>query len=318
VTTSLLVEDQLVHVGYAEERDDLFVMALPAHKASAKEVSQIVRDTVRVLRLKHKTLARAFGQKNAGGGDLNEFFSVLFLDLLVNMQRLAMLGTPLLDTAAVLAAGPARFDQNLPAAQWLHLPDDVKFQIDDALSQLEAADFQEYSDDFYDAPREFNILGACLFHRGCLLASHLARDDLIDVLLWCRFNQILPLTHIQPVQKIVNWSEIFLTRRSVKRPTTGGGSQHSGGGDVAADTRTFLLVVGLGHEVLGILLETGGGASQPQGVVRPDPFYVDQATSTLEHLVDMVGEYSCLCVLLIFKYICAHTHIHLHTIYRLM
>jgi hypothetical protein len=33
VTTSLLVEDQLVHVGYAEERDDLFVMALPAHKA---------------------------------------------------------------------------------------------------------------------------------------------------------------------------------------------------------------------------------------------------------------------------------------------
>ena len=32
--------------------------------------------------------------------------------------------------------------QNLPAAHWLHLPDDVKFQIDDALSQFEAGDFQ--------------------------------------------------------------------------------------------------------------------------------------------------------------------------------
>jgi hypothetical protein len=230
-----------------------------------------------VLRLKHKTLARAFGQK-AAVGDLNEFFSVLFLDMLVNIQRLATLGTPLLDVSAVMAAGTARFDQSLPAAQWLHLPDDVKFQIDDALSQLEAADFQEYSDDFYDAAREFNILGACLFHRGRLLASHLTRDDMIDVLLWCQFNQILPLTRTQPVQQIVNWSEIYLTRRSVK-PTAAGD---------AADVRTFLLAVGLGHQVLGVILETGGGASLPLGVVRPDPFYVDQAVNTLEHLVDMV------------------------------
>ena len=35
--------------------------------------------------------------------------------------------------------------QNLPAAHWLHLPDDVKFQIDDALSQFEAGDFQVMS-----------------------------------------------------------------------------------------------------------------------------------------------------------------------------
>ena len=29
-----------MHVGYAEEREDLFIMALPATKCSAKEVSQ--------------------------------------------------------------------------------------------------------------------------------------------------------------------------------------------------------------------------------------------------------------------------------------
>ena len=32
VTSSLLVEDQLVHAGYAEEREDLFILALPAIK----------------------------------------------------------------------------------------------------------------------------------------------------------------------------------------------------------------------------------------------------------------------------------------------
>ena len=101
--------------------------------------------------------------------------------------------------------------QNLPAAHWLHLPEDVKFQIDDALSQLEAGDFQEYCDDFFDLPREFNILGSCLFHKveerflgglkgvmknsqGFLLASHLCRDDMVDVLLWANHKQILPLT----------------------------------------------------------------------------------------------------------------------------
>ena len=34
----LHLQDQLVHVGYAEEREDLFIMALPATKCSAKEV----------------------------------------------------------------------------------------------------------------------------------------------------------------------------------------------------------------------------------------------------------------------------------------
>ena len=157
ITSSLIIEDQLVHVGYAEEREDLFIMALPARKCSAKEVSQVVRDVVRVLRLQYKTLAKAFTQKNAG--NINEFFSIQFLDILVNIQKLNAHKKPLLDVSKVLWSNPARFDQNLPAAHWLHLPEDVKFQIDDALSQFEAADFQEFSEDFYDLPREFSILG---------------------------------------------------------------------------------------------------------------------------------------------------------------
>ena len=32
ITSSVILEDQLVHVGYAEEREDLFIMGLPASK----------------------------------------------------------------------------------------------------------------------------------------------------------------------------------------------------------------------------------------------------------------------------------------------
>ena len=52
ITSSILVEEDLVHVGYAEEREDLFIMALPSTKCSSKEVSQIVRsDSLGKLKL---------------------------------------------------------------------------------------------------------------------------------------------------------------------------------------------------------------------------------------------------------------------------
>ena len=274
MTSSLVVDEELVHVGYAEEREDLLVLALPASKASAKEVAQVVRDTVRVLRLKYKTLFRAFNQKNESA--LNELFSVLFLDILLDMKQLSGQGRPVLELSTVLAPAAARFQEKLPAAQLLQLPEQLKFQIDDALSQLESADFQEHSPDFYDAPREFNILGTCLFHKGFLVASHLPRDDMVDVLLWGEVHQVLPLTRLHPLQQLVSWTEVYPTTRSRQGPP------HS-----LPDTRWFLLLVGLGYQVLAVLLETGGGAATPTQVVRPDPFYVDQALKTLESLVDM-------------------------------
>ena len=48
------------------------------------------------------------------------------------------------------------------------------------------------------------------------------------------------------------------------------------------------MVVGLGYELLGVVLESGvGGCTEAQMNTRPDPFYVDQAASTLEHLEEM-------------------------------
>ena len=56
-----------------------------------------------------------------------------------------------------------------------------------------------------------------------------------------------------------------------------------------------MLVVGLGYQLLAVMVENGvGGCSEsPEDMsehplpIRPDPFYVDQAASTLEHLEEM-------------------------------
>ena len=37
--------------------------------------------------------------------------------------------------------------------------------------------------------------------QGYLVASHLPRDDMVDVVLWGRTNQLLPLTRIHPVHQ---------------------------------------------------------------------------------------------------------------------
>ena len=187
---------------------------------------------------------------------------------------------PLLDLSSLLSRAPAQFDSDLDAAHWLVLPEEVRFQVDDALSQFESADFQDASAsdeeasssaEMYCLPREFDVLGACLFHRGLLLSSHLPRGDLRDVLLWCRSKKLLRLTRTIPVHQIVAWSEVYLSRNRGR----------------ASKGRTFLLVVGLGHQVLATLLETDTGGCAATAVSRPDPFYVDQALNTLDHLEEM-------------------------------
>ena len=48
------------------------------------------------------------------------------------------------------------------------------------------------------------------------------------------------------------------------RPQTAGGPPSQSGNGEEEENRVFLLVVGLGSQVLGILLETGGCAVVPQ------------------------------------------------------
>ena len=97
----------------------------------------------------------------------------------------------------------------------------------------------------------------------------------MDVLLWLQARQVLALTRAGPVRQLVSWCEVF--------PRTGDQA-----GDQAGERRVFLLLAGLGSQLLATLLETGGCAAQPgSGPVRPDPFYVDQALNTVEHLLEM-------------------------------
>ena len=70
------------------------------------------------------------------------------------------------------------------------------------------------TDEFYDAPREFHILGSCLFHRGLLVSTHLSKTDTVDILLWLKANRnILAVSSKHPVRRIVAWKEIYPSKQ---------------------------------------------------------------------------------------------------------
>ena len=69
-------------------------------------------------------------------------------------------------------------------------------------------------DEFYDMPREFDIIGSCVFHKGLLLISHLSKDNLVDVILWCKSKNLFSLTQTRPIGQLVSWIRIFPTRTS--------------------------------------------------------------------------------------------------------
>ena len=107
------------------------------------------------------------------------------------------------------------------------------------------------TDDFYDLPREFHILGACLFHKGLLVTSHLDRKQLADVYVWCKTTKLLKLTKNQPLQRLVTWQEIFSNNDST-----------------TVEHRHFLLVVGRDHQVpISLIFKKGSyyrkGQSRP-------------------------------------------------------
>ncbi|XP_040583226.1 protein inturned [Lepeophtheirus salmonis] len=250
--TSLLFDGGLlVHVTtYEETEEDYFVLVFPDSKLAVDESPTLMWSIINHLRFRFGNLREAFTTKKT---ELDLLFNALFNDILQNTNSY---------WGEFLA--PPRFEEFLPLTHYFVLPNDVKFQIDDALTQFESADFQDLTDEFYDQPREFDILGSVLFHKGFILASHLSREDATDIYFWLKFNNLLSITRNKKVERIVAWQRVH-------NPAYG---------------KLVLLVVGLGHQILAALMESLDGGSR-KIFSPPDPFYVDHADNTLDHLHEM-------------------------------
>ncbi|XP_048825964.1 protein inturned isoform X1 [Brienomyrus brachyistius] len=265
VSSSMLLSQHLVHVGYWKEGERLLVVGLPADRVPLLHLKTVMANLVRTLRVMYGSLDRAFSEEEHCSR-LDCFFSLFFQRLIDNP------GAPTLDAGGVL------FLDGLPAVRWLTLPPEVKVDIDTILSDFESSDFGEMAEDYFGLRRLYVILGSCLFYKGYLTASHLPKEDLLDVALYCQHFGLLPLASEQRIGQLVIWREVFPHR--LNQSAASGVGQGYG----KPQGRRFLLIVGVRHFMQCVLLEAGGCAAPALGSPGPDCVYVDQVKATLLQL----------------------------------
>ncbi|XP_054846471.1 protein inturned isoform X2 [Eublepharis macularius] len=272
ISSSMFLYEKLIHVAYWKESDKLLVIGLPAESVPLSQLRNMTADVVRTLIFMYGSLDSAFCQiENVS--QMDHFFCLFFQQALqpARLHSNVNPGSPHYDACSAL------FFYNFPGVRWLSLPQEIKMEIDTALSDLEAADFAELSEDYYNMRRLYTILGSCLFYKGYLISNHLPKEDLTDIALYSRHYCLLPLAAEQRIGQLVIWREVFPQHHLQSCKTSYDGYREP-------KARYFLLMVGLKHFVLSVLLEAGGCSSKAIGNPGPDCIYVDQVKATILQL----------------------------------
>ncbi|XP_066576916.1 protein inturned isoform X2 [Amia ocellicauda] len=280
ISSTLLLNKQLVHVGYWKEGDALLVIGLPADRVPLPQLQPVIRGLVRTLKVMYGSLDRAFCEAD-NVPRLDHFFCLFFQQ---RLQPEKLWGGGGGGSPAPDLCGPLFLDC-VPALRWLSLPPETKVEIDTILSDLESADFGEMSEDYYGMRRLYVTLGSCLFYKGYLIATHLPTEQLMDVSLYCQHYCLLALGGAQRVGQLLVWREVFPQRGSPPDPP----AQAAQGYTEPPHARHFLLIVGLRHFLQCVLLEAGGCAARAEGSQGPDCVYVDQVKATLLQLEGLAG-----------------------------
>eukprot|EP00076_Gallus_gallus_P040625 XP_025006163.1 protein inturned isoform X2 [Gallus gallus] len=234
LSSSLFLCEKLVQVVYWKECDKLLVIGLPEENVSLTQLRNMIEDVVRTLKFMYSSLDSAFCQVEHVSR-LDHFFN-LFFQRALQPARLNSNASP---SAQHYTTCSALFLDSLPGLRWLTLPQEIKMEIDTALSDLEAADFAELSEDYYNMRRLYMIMGSCLFYKGYLIGNHLPKEDLIDIGLYSQHYCLLPLAAEQKIGQLVIWREVFPQHhiQSCEVPDFTGYTE--------PEARYFLLIVGL-------------------------------------------------------------------------
>ncbi|XP_033016057.1 protein inturned isoform X5 [Lacerta agilis] len=233
ISSSMFLCGKLIHVAYWKESDNLLVIGLPAESVPLSQLRNMIADVVRTLKFMYGSLDSAFC--HVGNVSRLDHFFNLFFQQALHPARLSSCSSPSsqhYDNCSALLL------YNFPGVRWLCLPQEIKVEIDTALSELEAADFAELSEDYYDMRRQYTILGSCLFYKGYLISNHLPKEDLIDIALYSRHYCLLPLAAEQRIGQLVIWREVFPQHHLRACEASSEGYEEP-------RARYFLLIVGL-------------------------------------------------------------------------
>ncbi|KAL0830697.1 hypothetical protein ABMA28_002831 [Loxostege sticticalis] len=269
ITSTVLHNGTLINVSYTSYYSDLLLITFPNKAVDLFATTRVCKNIVRILELLYGSLKSCFTKPN-NVDKLDSLFSQIFVTSLVGNKSSSERKTALSVTIF----------EDLLAAHAVTLPLEVKVQIDDAITELEAADYREWTDDVENFQRLYTVIGSCLYYSGHLLSSHLQDDDLKEINAYLKLTGILRLSVEKDLEKLVLWKEVFICEHRKQNKNDGNEFR-------IPDGRWFLLLVGRGHFLLATLMEAGGCTEDATGVTPPSPFYVEECESCLDLLYDV-------------------------------
>ncbi|RVE48839.1 hypothetical protein evm_006489 [Chilo suppressalis] len=266
VCSTVLYNGSLINVSYIQYYSDLLLVAFPNKQVDLFATSKVCGYIVRILEFLYGSLKSCFTKPN-NVDKLDNLFCLIFLSMLENGQN------------SDFPMSVSNFE-DLLAAHTVILPLEVKVQVDDAITELEAADYREWTDDVDNFQRLYTVIGACLYYSGHLLSTHLQNEDLKEIHAYIKLTGILGLSVEKEIEKLVVWKEVFINEHRKQNKNDGNEYRIPLG-------RWFLLLVGKGHFLLATLMEAGGCTEDAVGVTPPSAFYVEECESCLELLYDV-------------------------------
>ncbi|KAJ8723237.1 hypothetical protein PYW08_003149 [Mythimna loreyi] len=267
--STVLHNNTLINVTYTSHYNDLLLVAFPNNEVDLFGAKKVISDIVRLLEFLYGSLKSSFTKPN-NVDKLDSLFARIFVTLIVNSKANKEDGI----------RNVGLYFEDMLAAHSVTLPLEVKVQVDDAITELEAADYREWTDDIENFQRLYTVIGSCLYYSGHLLSSHLLDEDLKEINAYLRLNGILKLSTEKELEKLVMWREVFINEH--RKQNNNDGNEYR-----ISDGRWFLLTVGKGHFILATLMEAGGCTEDAVGVTPPSPFYVEECESCLELLYDV-------------------------------
>lgn len=66
------------------------------------------------------------------------------------------------------------------------------------------------TEDVDNFQRVYTVIGACLYHSGHLLSSHLQDEDLKEINAFLKLNGVLKLSIEKEIEKLIIWKEVFI------------------------------------------------------------------------------------------------------------
>lgn len=187
------VQRALFHVAYKCLPAGLLLLGFNARHVTLFEAKQHASNFIENLKFLFNTETEAFSTGNLS--QLQHICELKQIDLLSSKKT----------------SVEVHFERILSQPKYVSLPKEIQLRIDDAISELEAMDFFNWTDSetVIDALQELVIIGCALYYKSYLISTHVSANFVQEIENAAKHLAIHAIMESTNVKKLIIWQQIF-------------------------------------------------------------------------------------------------------------